>query len=664
MDKSRKRYMCSFTENCYRGCCLEAAAVQRARLFGKGKRSKASQKFSLEKYGISGRYHVISLREKLFVTTSDSCFLRKRTRLHRFLHHVAHKRPIDPRNCPGGGYSDVNNATKTGGPRSCPESFRTEKNEASPKESLESIDSMTKTNNKNGNTSGASRKPLKPHHIQKFVDSLVFFDDIFRNDPLCEAAVDLVQSLSVELSREKNSSILESEEEDEELEQDNNEEIFDAEDLVNALADMTDPNTKRERNYFTKNSALKQERNFTFLPLAYLRALADFNGNWEDHFIHLVLFYTNNSFVRACLRSKGVSEKIQPCVIATATRDLCALQQLYQELGGQLFQLHSELVASDNDTMYTIPSLKDNDDKALVELMKEPSCRWTELVDELVVRYGKRGSGIFVVNSVFRCGNNANNPFIPLENFDAVNLDELTGLEEEKSALMKNIEFLLSGKPAHNVLLIGPRGTGKSSLVKSVAKCYFDRGLRIIQLDDALEIREFRNPCAELAKQPQKFIIFMDDIGADMTSEEIRALKSAMEGGLQGLASNMLIIATCNRRSLVFPEVARAESSYRYRGGEDINLWDSEEERLGLGERFGLILTLSPMDCKKYLQVVKHLAQCYALNANDDLLLRRAVDFAKRKNSYSGRTAKQFISQLYSEQSYLRDSMKPEKEDV
>jgi predicted AAA+ superfamily ATPase len=131
-----------------------------------------------------------------------------------------------------------------------------------------------------------------------------------------------------------------------------------------------------------------------------------------------------------------------------------------------------------------------------------------------------------------------------------------------------------------------------------------------------------------------------------------------MEGGLQGMPLNVVIIATCNRRSILFPEIARAESSYRYRGGEDVNTWDAEEERLGLGERFGLVLTFAPPDSKKYVQVVKHLAHCYSLHLHDDFLIQRAIEFAKRKNSYSGRTAKQFIIQVCSEQSYLQDSWK------
>ncbi|EME31974.1 ATPase with chaperone activity [Galdieria sulphuraria] len=598
--------------------------------------------------------------------------------------HVANKRPNEFRYIPANGYTENPNGPKTVTNRSHQDSLRLEKADIAVKGQLDKLERSIDSVEANDSTKVA----LRPHHIVKLLDSLVFFDDILRNDPLCEAAVDLVESLARHWNKEKNSTNLDEEQEedddsedDEEDEMEKNElEEYESEDLVSAISQLahSDRNSM-DHSYFSRTSVLplgvslshhgKKSASLFEACKAYLKVLADFNNSWEDHFIQLVLFYSNNSFTRACIRAEGIPSKLQPCIVASACRDLFALEQLYRHLNpdilsywvnevspelGQLFYLDSNVISS-------IHQVKDKDDIALAELMKESSSRWPELVEELIKRYGKRGCGVFAVNYVFRYVGTSNNPFLPLESFDAVNLDELIGIEEHKVALMKNIEFFLSGKRAHNVLLIGSRGTGKSSLVKAVAQATFERGLRIIQLDDALELRELRNSYSELFHLPHRFLIFMDDIGADMTSEEIRAIKSVMEGGLQTMPSNMIIVATCNRRSLLFPEIARAESSYRYRGGEDVNMWDAEEERLGLGERFGLVLTFAPPDSKRYIQVVKHLAHCYSLNPYDDFLIQRAVDFAKRKNSYSGRTAKQFIIQIWSEQAYLQDSWKSHK---
>ncbi|GJD09836.1 hypothetical protein Gasu2_40620 [Galdieria sulphuraria] len=523
--------------------------------------------------------------------------------------HVANKRPNEFRYIPANGYTENPNGPKTVTNRSHQDSLRLEKADIAVKGQLDKLERSIDSVEANDSTKVA----LRPHHIVKLLDSLVFFDDILRNDPLCEAAVDLVESLARHWNKEKNSTNLDEEQEedddsedDEEDEMEKNElEEYESEDLVSAISQLahSDRNSM-DHSYFSRTSVLplgvslshhgKKSASLFEACKAYLKVLADFNNSWEDHFIQLVLFYSNNSFTRACIRAEGIPSKLQPCIVASACRDLFALEQLYRHLNPDILSYWVNEVSPE--------LVKDKDDIALAELMKESSSRWPELVEELIKRYGKRGCGVFAVNYVFRYVGTSNNPFLPLESFDAVNLDELIGIEEHKA----------------------------------VAQATFERGLRIIQLDDALELRELRNSYSELFHLPHRFLIFMDDIGADMTSEEIRAIKSVMEGGLQTMPSNMIIVATCNRRSLLFPEIARAESSYRYRGGEDVNMWDAEEERLGLGERFGLVLTFAPPDSKRYIQVVKHLAHCYSLNPYDDFLIQRAVDFAKRKNSYSG----------------------------
>ena len=52
--------------------------------------------------------------------------------------------------------------------------------------------------------------------------------------------------------------------------------------------------------------------------------------------------------------------------------------------------------------------------------------------------------------------------------FRPLALDLLTGVEAQKAAILQNAARLADRLPAHDVLLWGARGTGKSSLVKSV----------------------------------------------------------------------------------------------------------------------------------------------------------------------------------------------------
>src|SRR5512135_298656 len=65
---------------------------------------------------------------------------------------------------------------------------------------------------------------------------------------------------------------------------------------------------------------------------------------------------------------------------------------------------------------------------------------------------------------------------------DPIRLQELRGLDQTILELKENTEQFLSGLPCNNVLLYGPRGTGKSSAVKAVFNEYRGRGLRMIEM--------------------------------------------------------------------------------------------------------------------------------------------------------------------------------------
>jgi predicted AAA+ superfamily ATPase len=74
-----------------------------------------------------------------------------------------------------------------------------------------------------------------------------------------------------------------------------------------------------------------------------------------------------------------------------------------------------------------------------------------------------------------------------IEQTDPVMFLELRGIDDIVAGLKVNTEQLIEGLPCNNVLLYGPRGTGKSSAVKAVFNEYRGRGLRMIEMQrDAL----------------------------------------------------------------------------------------------------------------------------------------------------------------------------------
>jgi predicted AAA+ superfamily ATPase len=104
---------------------------------------------------------------------------------------------------------------------------------------------------------------------------------------------------------------------------------------------------------------------------------------------------------------------------------------------------------------------------------------WRDLVKPLANYYRQFGTGIFANYLAFRWYGNQSGWYSPSRSNSS---RSLVGYEYQKELLLKNTEALLAGYPALNALLYGSRGSGKSSLVKSLLNLYGDRGLRLIDL--------------------------------------------------------------------------------------------------------------------------------------------------------------------------------------
>ena len=191
------------------------------------------------------------------------------------------------------------------------------------------------------------------------------------------------------------------------------------------------------------------------------------------------------------------------------------------------------------------------------------------------------------------------------------------------------------------MLLYGDMGTGKSSTIKAVAADFSHRGLRLVEIKKN-QLFMIPDIMEQLADNPLKFILFIDDLSFSGNDDNFSALKATLEGSISGCGSNTLIYATSNRRHLV-----RESASDRIAGAgmdEDLHINDTLQETMSLSARFGLTITFSKPDKEEYLSIVKSLAEEYGLEVTDEEeLFRRAEAFAIRKNGRSPRTARQFI---------------------
>ncbi len=252
---------------------------------------------------------------------------------------------------------------------------------------------------------------------------------------------------------------------------------------------------------------------------------------------------------------------------------------------------------------------------------------------------GKRGYGIWAKYRMFIL---KDGQIAPVKHPDEQRLSDFSGYQRERSLVIANTEALLAGKPCNNVLLYGDAGAGKSSTVKAIVNEYWTEGLRLIEVKKN-ELFFLPDILDRLARNPLKFIIFIDDLSFTRSDSDFGALKAILEGSVAGRSRNIAVYATSNRRHLV-------QESISDRSGDDLHRQDTIQELTSLSARFGLQVTFLKPDKKLFEKIVLDLAKQHNVTLEAEKLLQKAEAFALRGGGRSPRLAKQFIEYIaYSE---------------
>lgn len=235
----------------------------------------------------------------------------------------------------------------------------------------------------------------------------------------------------------------------------------------------------------------------------------------------------------------------------------------------------------------------------------------------------------------------------PVERFAAVNPDELLHIDSQKRQLLENTEQFVRGLTANNVLLTGARGTGKSSLIRACVTCFYDNGLRLIEVDKD-DLRDLADIVRLISSRPERFILFCDDLSFELGEGGYKALKAALDGSVAAGGDNLVVYATSNRRHLM-PEPQVDNLGAKLDEVGELHPGEVLEEKLSLAERFGMWLSFYPFTQAEYLKVLDaslaELGVDDGVRQSEDTRLE-ALQFAIQRGGRSGRVAVQFARAL------------------
>ncbi|HTZ72241.1 MAG TPA: ATP-binding protein [Acetobacteraceae bacterium] len=223
-----------------------------------------------------------------------------------------------------------------------------------------------------------------------------------------------------------------------------------------------------------------------------------------------------------------------------------------------------------------------------------------------------------------------------------VDMALLQGIDRARDILLANTRRFAAGLPANNAMLWGARGMGKSSLVKAVhAAVNADQPGSLALIEIAREdIATLPALLAALRGADRRCLVFCDDLSFERQDSDYKALKSVLDGGIEGRPSTVLFYATSNRRHLMPRDMVDNEQ------GSAINPGEAVEEKVSLSDRFGLWLGFHGCDQATYFRMVQAYAAAYGLVLSTDQLRAEATEWSVTRGGRSGRVAWQFIQDL------------------
>ena len=339
-------------------------------------------------------------------------------------------------------------------------------------------------------------------------------------------------------------------------------------------------------------------------------------------------------------------------LIYTLAHEKNLISEMIEKSGGKIGEslknafVHDIKILFDGENKNILPLLKNyqptekNNLESFVTLEKNlENLNDAEKIAEVFIsHYKKFGYGDIADFRAFRWASDKK-ILVGIEHFEKILLDDLIGYAHQKELLTNNTKAFLEDKPANNVLLVGARGTGKSSGVKALVNEFYSEGLRLVQITKP-QLKNLAEIMDELRKfAGKKFIIFLDDLSFEESEAEYKYLKSAIEGGVESRPENVLIYATSNRRHLIRETWRDRDESH-----EELYRDDSVNETISLSDRFGLIIHYYAPTQAEYLEIIRHMLKKKNISLDEEKLRIEGLRWEMSHSGRNGRTAQQFVN--------------------
>lgn len=218
---------------------------------------------------------------------------------------------------------------------------------------------------------------------------------------------------------------------------------------------------------------------------------------------------------------------------------------------------------------------------------------------------------------------------------EAPPLSLMRGIDRQKASVVENVARLARGAAAHDMLLWGSRGMGKSALLRAAvlaAQGETGGGIALVQASPDASLTAL---FAALRGIDRRFLVFLDDLGFDDGDESAaRKLRSWLEGGVEARPANVRLAVTSNRRAIVERHASEQD--------DPLNPRDAVDDRLALADRFGLSIGFHNCSQDDYLAIIAGYAAHHGLSFDP----ADALEWAKRRGQRSGRVAWHYVTEL------------------